>query len=212
MVLLDHRRSAHVLSAYFWLLSTFFLCGFAYGQTLNVDQQIEVRDLPVMLPPSPRGSDVLLTSVQTIIHDPEVCCGKDSALEDSIQKADPKSLQDAATKLSGRHLLGDGRPIMVSAEFFPADKTSAGYLVTTMTSQHALLMAWDSHIYVVHGLIYFWQLSGTPDAPAYPVPVVRKLLLWDIRYSDARRSIVFNRDTDDLGKVQGFLSIQVKAQ
>jgi hypothetical protein len=89
---------------------------------------------------------------------------------------------------------------------------SASYVVAAMTSQRAPLMEWNSHIYVVHGLVFFWTESGTPDAPASPVPVVRKFLLWDTRYSDSRREVVFNRDSDDLGKVQGFLFIQVKPQ
>ncbi len=201
-----------LVSACLSLAGLFCLSGLAHGQLLNVDQEIEVRGLSSITSPSPHGSAVLVTSLTAIIHDSEVCCGPDSALEDSVAKANPKSLQDVAAKLNGRHLLGDGRPIAVNAEFFPADKMSAGYLVTTMTSQRAPLMEWNSRIYVVHGLVFFWTESGTPDAPASPVPVAHKFLLWDTRYSDSRREVVFNRDSDDLGKVQGFLFIQVKLQ
>lgn len=193
-------------------LVNLFLLDPAYAQLLNVDQQIEVTSLPSMVSASPHGADVLRTSLEVIIHDAEVCCGKNSALEDSLERADPKSLQDVAAKLNGRHLLGDGRPIMVNAEFFPADKTSAGYLVTTIKGQHASLMAWNSHIYVVRGLVYFWKQEGSLEAPAPMVPVVHKILLWDTGHSDSRRELVFNRDTDDLGKVQGFLFIEVKRQ
>ena len=211
MALLGRLGSPHPLSK--WAgLSFFALCGLAYGQLLNIDQEIEVRDLPSITSPSRHSPDVLVTSLKTVLHNPDVCCGKDSALVDSVEKADPKSFQDVATRLNGRHLLGDGRPIMVIAEFFLTDKMSAGYLVTTMTSQHAPLMQWNSHIYVVHGLIYFWQPSGTPDAPSGPVAVVHKFLLWDTRYSDSRREVVFDRDTDDLKQVQGFLFVQVRPQ
>jgi hypothetical protein len=208
-----HRECSLLLvSACLSLAGLLCLSSSAFGQLLHIDQEIEVRGLSSITSPSPHSSGMLVTSLTAIIHDSEVCCGRDSALEDSIAKANPKSLQDVAAKLNGRHLLGDGRPIAVNAEFFPADKMSAGYLVTTMTSQRAPLMEWNSRIYVVHGLIFFWTESGTPDAPAGPVPVVHKLLLWDTRYSDSRREAVFNRDSDDLGKVQGFLFIQVKPQ
>jgi hypothetical protein len=207
-----HRKCSSFLgSACLPLAGLFCLTGLAFGQLLNVDQEIEVR-LSSITSPSPHSSDVLVTSLTAIIQDSEVCCGRDSALEDSVAKADPKSLQDVAAKLNGRQLLGDGRPIMVNAEFFPADKMSASYVVAAMTSQRAPLMEWNSHIYVVHGLVFFWAESGTPDAPRSPVPVVHKLLLWDTRYSDSRREVVFNRDSDDLGKVQGFLFVQVKPQ
>jgi hypothetical protein len=39
-----------------------------------------------------------------------------------------------------------------------------------------------------------------------------KLLLLDPRYSDQRREAVFNRATDDLGKVQGLLTLSVVPQ
>jgi hypothetical protein len=211
MTPLHRRRSANVLLRYSWL-GVFVLCSVAPAQLVNLDQQIEVKDLPSLISPSPHSSDILVTSLAIVLHNPEVCCGKDSALEDSVEKADPKSLQDVAAKLTGRHLLGDGRPIMVNAEFFPPEKTTAGYLITTMTSRNALLMEWNSRVYVVHGLIYFWQPAGTPDGPAGPIPVVHKFLLWDTRYSDSRRELVFNRDSDDLGKVQGFLFIEAKPQ
>jgi len=193
-------------------LSFLFVSAFAHGQVANIDQEIEVRDLPAITSSTPHSSDVLVASLKTIVHDPEVCCGKDSALIDSIEKADPKSLQDVAAKLNGRHLLGDGRPILVNAEFFSVDKMTSGYLVTTMTSQRAPLMEWNSRIYVVHGLVYFWTAQGTPDAPNWAVPTVRKFLLWDTRYSDSRREVIFNRDIDDVSKIQGLLFLQAELQ
>lgn len=206
-----HHRFANLILRLFYL-AVFACSALAHAQLVNVDQQLEVTGLPFAVSHSPHSSDVLATSLATIIHNSAICCGRDSALEDSLQKADPKSLQDVAAKLNGRHLLGDGRPITVNTEFFSPDRMNAGYLVTTMTGQKAGLMEWNSHIYIVHGIIYFWQASGTPDAPAGPIPVIHKFLLSDTRYSDSRREVVFNRDTDDLDKVQGFLFLQVKSQ
>lgn len=211
MVPLYRRISSHFFSKALWL-SYLALSGSAHAQVLGVDQQIEVTNLPSIASPSSHSSDVLITALATIIHDPEICCGKDSALEDSVQRADTKSLQDVAAKLTGRHLLSDGRPIMIDAEFFSPDKMSAGYLVTTMTAQRAGLMEWNSHIYILHGLIYFWNQTGSTDVGGAIVAVAHKFLLWDTRYSDSRREVIFNRDTDDLAKVQSFLFVQVKPQ
>ena len=211
MVFLKGRRFPHFVAV--CLLTGLGLSPcVAQAQLVNVDQEIEVRDLPSTVSPSRHSSDVLLTSLAIIVHNSEVCCGEDSALGDSVEKADPKSLQDVATKLNGRHLLGDGRPIMLNAVFFPVEQANAGYVVKALTEQHALLMEWNSHIYIVHGLIYFWAPTGSTDAPGPTVPVVHKFLLWDTLYSDSRREVVFNRDVDDLGKVQGFLYLQFKPQ
>jgi len=188
------------------------LAGFAQGQVLYQDQVLEVRDLPSLMARSPHRADVMLTSLDTIFHDREVCCGKDSALEDSAGAADPKSLKDVASKLQGRHLLGDGRPIMVTATYVAPDAVNSGMLITWFQNHHAALMQWNSRIYVVHGIVYQWTASGSPDTGEQTGTVIHKFLLWDTRYSDSRREVAFNRETDDLSKVDGFLFVDVKPQ
>jgi len=188
------------------------LCCMAHAQILYQDQEIQIHDLPSLMAHSPHSSDVLLTSLDTVIHDREICCGKDSALEDSVAAADPKSLKDAADRIQGRHLLSDGRPIMVTTTYLTPDALNSGLLITWFQGQHAALMQWNSHVYVVHGIVYVWTASYSPDGSAQDSTVIRKFLLWDVRYSDARREVTFNRDSDDLGKVQGFLFVQTKPQ
>lgn len=199
------------LQLLFWLVG-FTFPGFASGQILNQDQQVEVHNLPSLMARSHDPSEVLLTSLDTILHDHDVCCGKDSALGDSAQSADPTSLKDVARKLDGRHLLSDGRPIMVKAEYLAPDAIGAGSLAAAIINQHAALVEWDSHLYVVHGVVYMWMSNSTPDAPAPPGAVIHKLLLWDTRYSDSRRTLVINRDTEDLSKLQGVLLLDYKLQ
>ena len=187
------------------------LCGFARGQTLNQDQVIEVHDLPTLLAKSQHSSAVLLTSLDTIVHDREICCGKDSALEDSAGAADPKSLKDVAGKLQGRHRLGDGRPVMVTATYVAPDGVNSGLLISWFQDHHAALMQWNSRVYVVHGIVYQWTARATPESQIMGT-VIHKFLLWDTRYSDSRREVVFNRETDDLTKVEGFLFVDVKPE
>src|SRR5580693_5257899 len=188
------------------------LCSVAHGQLLYQDQVIEVPDLPSLVARSPHSADVMLTSLDTIFHDREVCCGKDSALEDSAGAADPKSLKDVASKLQGRQHLGDGRPIMVNATYLTPDAVNAGLLVGWFLNQHAALMRWNSHVYVVHGIVYMWIASSNGDSGTSESTAIHKFLLWDTRFSDSRRELVFNRDTDDLSKVEGFLFVDVKPQ
>jgi len=190
----------------------FAVCGCAQGQILYQDQEIQVNDLPSLTARSPHSSDVLLTSLETAFHDHEICCGKDSALEDRAAAADPKSLKDVAGRLQGRHLLSDGRPILVTATYVTPDVVNSGMLVTWFQGQHAALMRWNSHLYVVHGIVYMFTASGTTDAGVQTSTVIRKFLLWDTRFSDARREVVFNRDSDDLSKVEGFLFVESKPQ
>jgi hypothetical protein len=191
--------------------SCLVFCCFAYGQVLNQDEEIHVHNLPALMARTHDPSDVLLTSLDTVIHDREVCCGKDSALEDSALAADPKSLKDVASKLEGRHLLSDGRPIKMTAEYLAPDQVNSGRLIRMILDQHALLMQWNSHVYVVHGIVYLWTASGD-SGDTVAMTVIHKFLLWDTRYADSRREVVFNRETDDPNQVQGLLFLEAKPQ
>jgi hypothetical protein len=186
-------------------------CCFSNGQVLNQDQQVEVHNLPSLMAKSKDPTEVLLTSLDTVIHDREICCGRDSALADSVEAADPDSLKDVASKLDGKHLLSDGRPIAIKATYLASDAINAG-LVTIIANQHAALLTWNSHLYVVYGVVYMWQSDYSPDGGGGVYAVIHKLLLWDMRYSDARRSVIFNRDTDDASKLQGMLVVEAKLQ
>ena len=181
------------------------------AQVLNTDQEIHVSGLPSLLSRTHDLSDVLPTSIDTILHDPSICCGKDSALEDSVAAADPLSLKDVSGKLQGRHLLSDGRPIQVTADFWPSAEVNSGQIIGALADKNALLMSWNSHLYVVHGAIYQWIWVGG-DETGSKMTTLHKLLLLDTRYSDERRHIEFNRETDDLTNVQGFLLLQWKLQ
>jgi hypothetical protein len=193
-------------------VSCLALGGFAHGQLLYQDQEIEVHDLPSRTARSPHSPDVMLTALETVFHDHDICCGKDSVLEDNAAAADPKSLKDVASRLQGRHLLSDGRPVMVTATYLTPDAVNSGLLITWFQNQHAALMRWNSHVYVVHGIVYMWTASSTPEGSEQTGTVIKKFLLWDTRFSDSRREVVFNRDTDDLGKVEGFLFVDAKSQ
>jgi hypothetical protein len=180
------------------------VCSRAHGQAPYADQEIQVHNLPSLTARTHDPSDVLLTSLDTVIHNRDFCCGKDSALEDSSLAADPKSLEDVASRLEGRHLLSDGRPIMVTTAFLPTNALSSGHLIWMILDQHAALMEWNSHLYVVHGVVYFWTYDENGGRSAE----IHKLLLWDPRYSDSRREVTFTRGVDDAGNIQGLLFVQ----
>jgi len=102
--------------------------------------------------------------------------------------------------------LGDGRPIMVTAQFIELADINSGLLITALREKHAMLFEWNSHLYVCYGVSYrrdFDYTSGTET------DTVQKFLLLDTRYSDSRRQTVFDRATDDSSKVQGMLWVSV---
>jgi hypothetical protein len=179
----------------------------AYGQVSYPDKEIHIHDLPSSTARSPHAPDVLAASLKIVFSDKEVCCGKDSALADSVQSSDPKSLKDIAGKLQGRHLLSDGRPIAVTAEYLTPDQVTAGHLIYMLAEHHAPLMMWNSHLYVVDGLSYAENIDES--GVSY---LTHKFFLQDTRFSDSRRQVTFDRLTEDAGKVEGLLFLWAAPQ
>jgi len=199
-------RAAAVVLAECVLASCLAVCCFA--QIYYPQQELRVDDLPPLTAKSRGASDVLATSLEIILHRKKICCAKDSALEDSVQASDPKSLKDVAGKLQGRHLLSDGRPITVTAEYLAPASVNAGQLFTALTEKHAPLMMWNSHLYIVYGVTF--EQTATQDGGL--IDAIHKFLLLDARFSDQRREVSFDRVMDDWGKVQGLLLLKVERQ
>ena len=168
------------------LVASCVAASFAYGQDYYQPKEVRISDLPALTAKSRDASDVLAAAVEIIFRDKEVCCGRNSALGDAVQSADPKSLKDVSAKLQGRHLLSDGRPIMVTADYVPADSVNSGALVGALTGKRAPLMLWNSHLYVVYGVTYVETVDSQSGAF---VDVIRTILLLDTRFSDERRQV-----------------------
>lgn len=167
-------------------------------------QEVRVTNLPALAASSTDPSAVLATALETVLHDQAVCCGKDSALENAVL-AGPLSLKELGARLQGRHLLSDGRPIVVSAEYVPQSSVNSGRIIGALLEQHAPLIEWKSHVYVLYGAIF----NETRYSSGMRQYAILSLLLIDPRFSDQRRENEFNRQTDDWGKVQGFLMLAI---
>ena len=168
------------------------------------NQEVRVANLPLLTAPSAEPSAVLATALETILPDRDVCCGKDSGLEDAVLSA-PSSLKELSAKLQGRHVLGDGLSIVVRAWYFPKSSLDPNLTITTLKNQQPMLLKWKSHIYVLYGATY--DETRTYDGGA-SLFVIHKLWLLDPQYSDKRRETELNA-TDDWTKIQGILALSV---
>jgi hypothetical protein len=164
------------------------------------DQEVHVRNLSGMTAPSYDLSRVLATALEIALRDQAVCCGKDSAPEDALL-GDPRSLKELGGRIERRHLLSDGRPIMIAADFVPRNSVHPELIIGALRQQRVPLIEWKSHFYLVYGVIY----NETIDNGGVSSHSIHKLLLLDVRYSDARREFEFDRETDDWDKVEGLL-------
>jgi hypothetical protein len=182
-----------------------------YGQGQGVflpNQEVRVTGLPSLTALSRKSSAVLATALEIILHDKAVCCGKYSALEDAAL-SEPRSLEELRAKLQGQRRLSDGSSIMVNAEYVPESSVTADLIIRTLAKQQALLIEWRSHFYVLYGAIFNENRDVYSGIRQF---FIVKLLLLDPRFSDQRREVVFNRETDDPAKVQGILTLTVARQ
>ena len=170
------------------------------------NQEVRVHELPALTAPSKNKTAVLSTELEITFRDKTVCCGKDSALEDAVL-SDPASLKELGARLQGRHWLSDGRPILVSADYVPRASVTPGLILAALMEQHAPLVEWKSHFYVLYGAIFNETLATSGRDYA-----IHKLLLLDPRFSDGRREVVFDREVEDWEKIGGLLIPVVRPQ
>lgn len=176
---------------------------------VRTNQEVRVSNLPSLMARSHDPSMVLLTSLDIVFHDHSICCGRDSALGDNAAAADPRSMQDIINKLQGRHLLSDGRPIMVTLlDLAPSASRSPIAIVDALKRNQPLLFMWKSRLYVLYGALFDETLYGDGSL----VVTINQLFLLDTRYSDARRKLAFSRETDDWNQVQGLLLFTIAPQ
>lgn len=174
------------------------------------NQEVRVTNLPALMARTHDASMVLLTSLDIVFHDRGICCGRDSALGDSAAAADPGSMKDISNKLEGRHLLSDGRPIMVTVvDLAPSASRNPASIVDALKNKHALLFMWNSRLYVLYGALFDEALYSDGSLPAV---TINELLLRDTRYADSRRKLVFSREKDDWNQVQGLLLFTIAPQ
>jgi hypothetical protein len=168
------------------------------------NQVVRIANLPSLTAPSSNPAAVLATSLETVIQDKDVCCGKNSGLEDALLSA--SSLKDLSAKAQGRHVLSDGLSTNIRTEYLPQSSLNDRFLVSTLTNQQPMLIEWKSRVYVLYGAVYDETRTYNPDAWQF---TIHKLLLLDVRFSDHRREVEFNNDSDDWKTIPGLLTLSV---
>jgi hypothetical protein len=171
----------------------------------HTNRETRVANLPLPTTPLADSSAVLAAAIEAVLRDKDVCCGKDSALQDDVLSA-PSSLKELGAKIEGRHVLSDGLSVLVHADYIPQISIDPSFLINSLIDQHAMLIEWKSRVYVLSGAL-FDEILYEGGSRQY---VVHRLFLLDLRFSDQRREIEINNDSGDLKQVQGFLSLSVE--
>ena len=175
------------------------------GYAVLPHQEVRVAPLPSIVADSRADADVIAASVATAVMDPEICCGRKSALEDQVGSITRFSLKDLGAKLRGKHYLDSGASVVIQDEYWPAASVNSDQIIVTLQAQRPLLMTWNGHLFVVYG-VAFNQYAYDDGTITH---VIEKLLLLDTRFDDDRRYVTFNRQTDDWTKVSGLLSLSI---
>lgn len=165
------------------------------GYVVHPNQEIRIN-----LPTTSASSDST-AALAIIFHDPQLCCGVNSALRDAAVAADPLSLKDIANRLQGEHALDNGRWLAITTNYLPSEAIHPNPIIETLIKNQAALFEWNSHLYVLYGAVFDEKYYDTGGREF----VIHKLLLLDTRFSGARRETFFDRAHDDWKDVQGLL-------
>jgi hypothetical protein len=172
-------------------------------QWVRPNQLVRAPDLPLLTAPSGQSAAVLATALEIIVHNSAICCAKGSTLEDALL-SDPQSLQDLSSSLRGGGGWSDHPPIL-HVEYLAQNALEHGVILTALLNHRASLIQWKSHFYVLYGVVF----DETVYSSGLHRYLIHKFLLWDPRFSDERRESEFQIDTDDWGKVQGVMTLQL---
>ncbi len=213
------RPKLHFPASALMLIVIMSCCVNANSQTcsylVHPNQEVRIAALPSTVAASTSKSDVLVASVATAVMERDVCCGRNSALEDQIVAASAStgkiSLRELGERLRGKHYLDNGASIFVADQYWPAapieqNSVKPGDIISSLMAQRPLLMNWDGQLYVLYGVVFD---ECTDSNTGYDFPSIRTLLLIDTRFSGRRRYVSFNRQTDDWGKVTGVLALAI---
>ena len=160
--------------------------------------------MPTVAADSSSKSAAFAASIATELMERDVCCGRNSALEDQVTGAKGLSLKELGEKLRGKHYLDDGLPIFITDQYWSGVSVNPEAIIGTLKAQRPLLMDWNGRLYVLYGVVYDENLCT--DGALHSI---HTLLLVDARFSDHRRYVTFDRQTDDWGKVSGLLALAV---
>jgi hypothetical protein len=172
------------------------------------NQEVRVSGLAAQTATARDPAAVLKASLETILHDPEVCCGNKSALQGAVLSADPLSFKDLSTRLQGKYDLDDGRRSTVTADYVPASSITSSALLLPLLKNRASLVEWKSHLYVLYGA-FFDEIYDSDEARIFEI---HTLYLLDPRFSDARREATFDRKNVDSNELQSLLVLKLEPQ
>ena len=160
----------------------------APGYVVHPNREVRVADLSSPTSPS---ANAIAGDLEIILHNPAICCGKNSALENEVTS--PSSLQELSSKLQGRHVLGDGRSVVLNAEYTARSSMTPDLIISTLLDQRAPILEWKLHFYVLYGAV-FDETRYDDGRRQY---AIKRLLLRDPRHLDERGEVSFNRESDD---------------
>jgi hypothetical protein len=201
--LISHLRISAVLLVIFFCVNAHAQQDQPPGYVVHPNQEVRIA-VPSVVAESTNDADVITASVAAAVLDGAVCCDRNSALVDQIGSITKFSLKELGEKLGGKHYLQSGSSIVIADQYWPGSSVNVGEIVGSLLTEHPLLMVWDGHLYVVYGALYDEYVSDSGIMFS-----IRKLWLMDTRFSDKRRNLTFDRQTDDWNKVSGLLKLAI---
>jgi hypothetical protein len=149
-------------------------------------------------------SDSLNVLIEAAFHDPDICCGKQSALRSDLEHLITDSLQGVGNRLKGRHVVKDGRWISVEAKYLPESSINAVALVEPVLQDERVVVEWNHRLYLLKA-VSFDETRFTDGSSDY---VITQMTLLDPQSKAKNHEVLFVRQKNEWSNI-GLLRLTV---
>lgn len=113
--------------------------------------------------------------------------------------------EDLAKQISHDYVMADGQKFALEAQFIPGAPAQIDSLIASMRQNRPLMLLWRNHPYLLTGLTYDEYIAESGNK----MFVVTELQLFDPLGKEGKRTVVFSRDQDSPGEINGVLDFTV---
>jgi hypothetical protein len=116
--------------------------------------------------------------------------------------ADSEALAKA---ISRDYVLQDGQKFALEARFTPGAPVQTDPLIASVRQNRPIMLLWRNHPYLLTGITYDEYIAETGNK----MFVVTELQLFDPLAQEGKRAVVFARNQDNPGDINGVLDLSV---
>jgi hypothetical protein len=175
------------------------------SETIHPNQRITVSVADTYALDS-SNTAVANAALGIVLSSSNLKCEAGSQLQSIIESYAQSALEALSKKISGTTCLKNGAVEHLETAFMPNGAIRPEQIISPLIEGDPLLLKWKGTFFVLYGVVYDEHVHRSGGRNN----VIRELLLIDPRYQDNRRFVVFDREKNNFGEVEGMVKLTLK--